>query len=145
MAPPSSGMRQKWGYRARAVSSTPQVWDYLAPVRKPVPPPVTITIDHVPTDYPSEVMAKTPISGTVTGEPKGSRIVVFALGDVWYVQPLTNRPFTDIENGKWRTPTHGGFEFAVLVVLPGYQPPATTTYLPDVGDLVVAIKRAKPK
>lgn len=108
-------------------------------------PQPTITITSVPTDYPSESMASRPIAGTVKNAPKGSVVVVYALGDTWYVQPWASNPYTSIENGKWSTDTHGGFAFVALLVKPGYQPSATLSGLPKVGGSILAMAKATPK
>lgn len=81
-----------------------------------------------------------PIAGRVTGATRGQRIVVFARSNVWWVQPLTVRPFTAIEpDGTWKNETHLGAEYAALLVDPGYEPPATIANLPAVGGAIIAV------
>ena len=88
--------------------------------------------------------------GTIAGEVRGvngkeCKIVIFAYGDTWYVQPWANSPYTSIgEDSKWETGTRLGFEYAALLVRSSYKPPATTPTLPNVGGDVLAIDRATP-
>lgn len=87
------------------------------------------------------------ISGRVMGVDPGSyRVVVYAGTDHWYVQPWRNAPFTKIKSdGRWRTGTHLGWEYAALLVRKGYQP-ETDVYgdLPGVGGEIVAVTYTKP-
>lgn len=84
------------------------------------------------------------IAGTVKNAPAGSRVVLFSLGDMFYVQPYANAPFTKIgADGKWSATIHGGHEFVALLVKPGYEPPATTGEMPKVGGKILAAARAK--
>src|SRR5262249_17494139 len=69
----------------------------------------------------------------------GQQIVLFARSGIWYVQPLADQPFTQIQpDTKWRSPTHLGTEYAALLVEPGYQPPSSTDVLPGEGGEVIA-------
>ena len=106
----------------------------------------SITISSVPSDYPGEPLASRPIEGQVSGvNPADVRVVIYALGDVYYVQPWFTRTFTSVKpDGKWSTTTHGGFEFVALLVKPSYRPKATLTELPRVGGDVLAMARKKP-
>jgi predicted nucleotide-binding protein len=81
------------------------------------------------------------IAGTITGGTRGCKVVLFAHGDVWYVQPWTNHRYTNIEHDNtFRSMTHLGTEYAALLVNPDrYEPPETTTTLPPVGNGVLAI------
>ncbi len=80
------------------------------------------------------------IAGRATGVQAGQRIVLYAKSDVWWVQPLANKPFTNVEaDSTWRTKTHLGMEYAALLVEPGYEPPLKSAALPKVGGPVVAI------
>jgi hypothetical protein len=67
------------------------------------------------------------------------------IGDPWYVQTWTNAPITRIQKGgTWETRTHRGYEYAALLIMPTFNPPATTMSLPRVGGEVVAITKMKP-
>ena len=90
----------------------------------------------------SERMA--PISGRVTGARSGQRVVLFAKSGIWWVQPLTVEPFTDIEaDSTWKNTIHLGTEYAALLVEPGYRPPDTIESLPQRGGGVIAIATIK--
>jgi len=88
--------------------------------------------------------------GTIAGLVRGvnveaCKVVIFAYGDTWYVQPLANSPYTSIgSDGKWETGIHLGFEYAALLVKSSYKPSATTDTLPKVGGDVLAIAKATP-
>jgi hypothetical protein len=80
------------------------------------------------------------IAGRVTGARPGQRLVLFAKSGVWWVQPMADRPFTDIAaNGTWRSTIHLGTEYAALLVDPGYRPAATVDVLPKPGGPVLAV------
>lgn len=116
--------------------------DKDAPKDKP-----TITITEAPdeTVKPGGV-GKGYIAGIVSGvKPEDHRVVIYALGDVWYVQPLVSAPFTSIDtNGKWKSWTHGGYEYAAFLVKSSYKPAATTEVLPEVAGDVLAVDKVKP-
>ena len=81
------------------------------------------------------------IAGIVTGIEKAEsyKIVIYAHTDAWYVQPLTDDPYTDIApDGRWSNWTHLGHRYAALVVRPSFQPPSKTQSLPRVGGDVIA-------
>ena len=87
------------------------------------------------------------IEGRVIGARPEQQIVLFARSGVWYVQPLANQPFTQIQSdAKWKSPTHLGTEYAALLVEPGYQPPPSTDALPGAGGgvIAVAIRKGTP-
>src|ERR1017187_8683493 len=71
------------------------------------------------------------IEGRVTGARADQRIVLFARAGVWWVQPLADRPFTEIQGSSWRGATHPGNAYAALLVKPGYKPPPATKTLPE--------------
>ena len=80
---------------------------------------ITNTITSVPPDPPSADMASERIKGIVVGaNPKEHKVVIYARGgDTWYVQPYAASLLTDIgDDGKWESDTHGGTDFAALVV-----------------------------
>jgi signal transduction histidine kinase len=87
------------------------------------------------------------IEGRVVGARPGQQIVLFARSGAWYIQPLANEPFTQIQSdSKWRSSTHLGTEYAALLVEPGYQPPSSTDVLPVEGGGVIAlaIRKGEP-
>jgi len=80
------------------------------------------------------------IEGRVTAPGPGQRIVLYARSGDWYVQPYANAPFTAIQgDGRWRSPTHLGTEYAALLVDAEYRPPAKTPALPGIGGGVAAV------
>lgn len=85
-----------------------------------------------------------PIGGRVTGARPGQRIVLFTKSGIWWVQPFTVQPFTNIEaDSTWTSRIHLGTEYAALLVDSGYRPPATTDVLPKPGGAVIAVATAK--
>jgi len=82
------------------------------------------------------------IGGSVTGALPGQKIVLFARGGSWWVQPFSQRPYTDIDaRSHWTSPTHPGTEYAALLVDQRYRPPLKTNVLPSKGGLVLAVTR----
>src|ERR1700750_1789518 len=66
------------------------------------------------------------IEGRVFGARPGQQIVLYSRNGTWWVQPLVDQPFTEIQkNSKWTNATHLGMEYAALLVDPGYRPPPT--------------------
>src|SRR5215470_7469823 len=84
------------------------------------------------------------IEGRVVGFRPEQRIVLLAKWGIWWVQPLADRPFTEIQSDStWRNSTHFGTDYAALLVGPGYHPPARMDWLPSKGDGVVAVAVVK--
>jgi len=80
------------------------------------------------------------IAGRVHGSRPGQQIVVYAHSGPWWVQPYADRPFVPIQSDStWSTATHFGFEYAALLVDPGYHPPPTLDVAPTPGGLVVSV------
>jgi hypothetical protein len=80
------------------------------------------------------------IEGHVRGAHSGQQLVLYARSGQWWVQPLTNQPFTKIQpDSKWSNSTHLGKEYAALLVQPGYHPPAKMDSLPVEGGAVVVV------
>jgi hypothetical protein len=81
------------------------------------------------------------IEGKVIGGHPGQRIVLFAkASNVWWVQPLDVEPFTKIEqDSSWKSATHLGSEYAVLLVDSTYLPLSTIPALPKPGGPVLAV------
>jgi hypothetical protein len=80
------------------------------------------------------------IQGGVTGAKPGQQIVLYVKsGELWWVQPFTDRPFTKvIGDSSWKSQTHLGSEYAALLVDSGYTPSDTRETLPSLGAGVVA-------
>jgi hypothetical protein len=85
------------------------------------------------------------IEGYATGVRPGERIVVYSKIDGrWGLQPPSGQPFTNIESdGRWRTSTLLGIEYAALLVDPTYNPPEQTESLPNVGTGVAVVSTVK--
>jgi len=84
------------------------------------------------------------IEGRVVGARSGEQLVLYARSGQWWVQPLSNQPFTRIQpDTKWSNTTHLGTEYAALLVEPGYRPPATMDSLPTEGGAVVVVANVR--
>jgi hypothetical protein len=87
-----------------------------------------------------------PIMGRVNGARPGQKIVLYAKSGVgvWWVQPLTVQPFTEIAaDSTWKNTVHLGVEYAAVLVNEGFRPPATAGALPKPGGAVVAVAEVK--
>jgi len=89
------------------------------------------------------------IGGKVSGLSsfKGYQVVVYSKGgQTWYVQPNTSKAVLKIDdNGEFSADIYGGTEYAAFLVKDSYQPKATLSQLPVVGDGVLARDRKKPE
>jgi hypothetical protein len=84
------------------------------------------------------------ISGRVSGARPGQQIVVYARSGPWWVQPFPDKEFIPIQaDSTWSTPTHLGFEYAALLVDPGYHPAPTLDIAPTPGGAVTAVATTK--
>lgn len=80
------------------------------------------------------------ISGKANGAKPGQRVVLYALANRWYVQPIIEAPFTAIQaDNGWTNRTHLGSEYAALLVEPEYQPALQLAALPPTGHGVLAV------
>jgi hypothetical protein len=80
------------------------------------------------------------IQGRVSGARPGQQIVLYARTGAWWLQPLSQAPFTRLQADlSWINSTHLGSEYAALLVEPGYRPPTTLEALPEAGGEVIAI------
>ena len=78
------------------------------------------------------------IEGRVAGASPGQQIVIYARSGAWWVQPWPDHPFIPIKaDATWSTETHLGYEYAALLVNPGYRPPPTMDTPPSKGGPVV--------
>jgi len=80
------------------------------------------------------------IAGRVIGASPGKRVVLYALSGVWWVQPIADRPYTEIQpDSTWKNSTHPGAVYAALLVDARYRPPLTMNALPEKGGPVLAV------
>jgi hypothetical protein len=80
------------------------------------------------------------VQGRVNGARPGQKIVLYTKTQAWWIQPLSNHAFTEIQpDSTWVNSTHVGSEYAALLVEPGYRPNPMVYTLPGVGGEVVAI------
>lgn len=112
----------------------------LSPMLACETPPRTITFLEIPPAALGGPNRTAEIAGRVDGAQPGDRVVLFAKSNRWYVQPLYANPYTEIDaQGRWRSKTHLGSEYAAVIVRGDYQPPKMTSTLPDVGSRVLAV------
>src|SRR5262245_27098902 len=132
-------MQQRFRVHLGRVGTIPIIV-LLAACQLPGARPPAIEFVLVPEASPGGSDRVAPISGRVTGARSDQQIVLFAKSGVWWVQPLTIRPFTTIEtNSTFKNTIHLGTEYAALLVDPGYRPPATTDVLPKPGGPIAAV------
>jgi hypothetical protein len=79
------------------------------------------------------------ISGQVRNARPKQQIVIYAHAGSWWIQPWPEHPFIPIkEDSTWSTETHLGFEYAALLVDPGYSPPPVIDTTPTQGGYVLS-------
>lgn len=84
------------------------------------------------------------IEGRVSNAKSGEQVVLYAHSGAWWLQPLTNQPYTKIQpDSTWKNLTHLGAEYAALLVEPGYRPASKLESLPAEGNGVLAVAVAK--
>ena len=84
------------------------------------------------------------ISGSVSGVRSGQQIVIYARSGPWWVQPWPENPLVPIQaDSTWSTSTHLGFEYAALLVNPGYHPPPTMDVAPSQGGPIALVSIVK--
>ena len=84
------------------------------------------------------------ISGRVRNAQPKQQIVIYAHAGSWWVQPWPEHPFIPIkEDSTWSTETHLGFEYAALLVNPGYSPPPVIDTTPTQGGSVALVTIVK--
>jgi hypothetical protein len=84
------------------------------------------------------------IAGRVLGSHPGQQLVIYVRSGAWWVQPRADSPFTPIRSDStWSTETHLGYEYAALLVDPGYRPPPTIDVIPTPGGSVALVNVVK--
>ena len=80
------------------------------------------------------------IAGRVKGYRPGQQIVIYAHSGPWWVQPWPDQALIPIQaDSTWNTSTHLGFDYAALLVEPGYRPSPTLDVAPTQGGSVVSL------
>jgi hypothetical protein len=112
--------------------------------RSPKPANPTIELAKIPPAAQGGRERVDTIAGRVTGARQDQQIVIYARSGPWWVQPWPENPLIPIQSDStWSTPTHLGFEYAALLVEPGYHPPPTMDVAPSPGGSIVAVKIVK--
>ncbi len=84
------------------------------------------------------------IAGRIHGSHPDEQIVIYAHSGPWWIQPDPDHPFVSIQSDStWSTPTHLGFDYAALLVEPGYHPPLTLDVNPTAGGMVTSLAIVK--
>ena len=79
------------------------------------------------------------IGGKVSGElSKDLALVIYARADAWYIQPVPYALHQLQPDGTWKTWTHTGSSYAVLLVRTDYKPLTRLDVLPSVEGSVLA-------
>lgn len=80
------------------------------------------------------------IQGRVIGAQPGQQIILYARTDAWWIQPISNYPFTTLQaDSSWVNSTHLGSEYAALLVDAAYHPDPMMNVLPEPGSSVAAV------
>jgi hypothetical protein len=107
-------------------------------------PPPTVEITRVPPASAGGPEKLDFIEGSVHGASPGQQIVLYARGGIWWVQPWSAQPSTNIlPNGTWKNSTHLGTEYAALLVDARYRASPKLNDLPDRGNGVIAVAVVK--
>jgi len=86
------------------------------------------------------------IEGRVSHVKPGEQVVLYARSGAWWLQPLTDQPYTRIQADlTWKNLTHLGSEYAALLVEPEYHPSSKVVTLPSEGNGVLAVAVMKGK
>jgi hypothetical protein len=84
------------------------------------------------------------IAGRVKNARPGQQIVIYARSGPWWVQPWPDRALIPIRaDSTWSTESHLGWEYAALLVDPGYRPPPTMDVAPTPSGPVALVKTVK--
>jgi hypothetical protein len=103
-------------------------------------PKVMVSITTLPEFSIGGPETRADIAGTVTGTVDTSyAVVVYArANEVWYIQPEPFARHAISADGTWKSWTHTGTDYAVLVVRPAFDPLPRYDVLPQAGGFVVA-------
>lgn len=105
---------------------------------------VRLTLTEVPPYDPNgSVTPNAHIAGKVeAARPEDYRVVIYSLTNMWYVQPTTaNSKIAIDSDGTWSANIQTGSRYAILLVVPDFQPPFITTSKPaDLIGVVTSIE-----
>lgn len=103
-------------------------------------PRVEISITEIPRYEPAGGPdTRADIGGKVTGELiKDHAVVIYARADAWYIQPVPYALHQIQPDGSWKSWTHTGSNYAVLLVRNDYKPLTRLDVLPSVEGTVFA-------
>jgi len=103
-------------------------------------PQVAISITEIPQYEPAGGPdTRADIGGKVTGEViTDYGVVIYARADAWYIQPAPYALHHIQPDGSWKSWTHTGSSYAVLVVRNDYKPLTRLDVLPPVDGSVIA-------
>ena len=137
-----------------ALLFTSAFWDSPLPLRTAMERAMSLHPRQPPsvgiTSIPGSAPCLGPVMGSIGGRvegisnPSAHRVVVFVLCEhKWFVQPLTERPHTRIEDdGTWSNSTHTGTSYAAMLVNAAYQPPSEPAEaLPQGESDILAVTR----
>lgn len=111
---------------------------------KAAAPEPVIEFTQIPATGPGGPQLIGALAGRVMGARPGQKLVLYARGGIWWVQPFTNMPFTEIlPDSTWKSPTHMGTEYAALLVDRDFSPAMTMTNLPQPGGKISAVAQVK--
>jgi hypothetical protein len=114
--------------------------DPNAPLSAEPRPRVEIAVTEVPRYEPAGGPdTRADIGGRVSGElSKDLALVIYARADAWYIQPVPYALHPLQPDGMWKTWTHTGSSYAVLLVRNDYKPLTRLDVLPSVEGSVLA-------
>jgi hypothetical protein len=104
-------------------------------------PAATIAITNIPPyDFKGGSATHADIGGMVTGKHGiGYQVIIYTrVSDSWYIQPMADSAEPVSEDGTWTNWAHTGWNYAALLVRPGYYSLGRLDVLPPVGGYVVA-------
>jgi hypothetical protein len=116
-----------------SVIPTPSPSPIPSPIPRANPSAIAIAITEVPPYDPvGGASSQGHIAGKVSGvNPETYSLVIYSKTNIWYVQPTTVNPKTEINSdGTWEANIQLGSRYLALVVPNDYNPPLTTSGRP---------------
>ena len=132
--------------RHRAIHRAPAAFWMLATIlstgcnNRPPSPPPKISFTKVPDFGVGNGTQLDAIEGVVQNAQPEQKVVLYAKSGDWWVQPLSEAPFTAIQkDSSWKSRTHPGSNYAALLVKSDYVPRLRMPDLPSAGGPIVSI------